>query len=80
MTDPRFARIEHNGEVRTPTVAICRIDSCKFEWPVAYTPMSIETWAKLAQKAMCPMCGDNKPLLKGNGQEDKPDLTMTLPG
>lgn len=78
MTDPRLLPIEHNGVKRVPTIALCRVESCKFEWPIAYTPMELEKWAKIAQKAICPMCGDNRPFLKGNGDEDQPDVTITM--
>jgi hypothetical protein len=76
--NPRLAPVEHNGETRVPTIAICRIESCQFEWPVAYTPMDLMKWAEAAKRATCPMCGDKKPLLKGNGNDDKPDVTITM--
>lgn len=77
MTD-RLSAIEWQGQQRVPTVAVCRIESCQFEWAVAYTPMDLMKWAEAAKRATCPMCGDKKPLLKGNGSEDKPDVTITM--
>ena len=77
MTD-RLKPIEFKGQQRVPTVAVCRIEECGFEWAVAYTPMPLDTWCGIAKRAQCPMCGDRKPLLKGNGDESTPDATITI--
>ncbi len=74
----RLSPIEHNGQTRVPVIALCRIDECKFEWPIVYTPCPIDVFANAGKRGTCPMCGDKRPLLKGNGNEDKPDLTMEI--
>jgi hypothetical protein len=68
MSD-RLEPIEHNGVKRVPTIAVCRIEECKFEWPIAYTPMPLTQWCEAAKRATCPMCGDKKPLVRQNQGE-----------
>lgn len=48
-------------EERKPFWAKCR--KCSHCWPAAYAPMPITDFCRTAKRAVCPMCGDTKPVI-----------------
>lgn len=74
MSD-RLKPVIHKGVERKPTIGVCRIEECGFEWVMAYTPMDLMVWCGIAKRAYCPMCGDKKPLVRGSKEEE---LTVTI--
>ncbi|WP_193188872.1 DUF4326 domain-containing protein [Nisaea sediminum] len=47
---------------KTPLWAKCR--ACAHCWPIAYLPMSMATFGRIAKKGFaCPACGDDQPVV-----------------
>ena len=57
----RETEAEGAPEERRPFWGKCR--GCGHCWPIGYMPMVVETMARLAIAAACPMCGDDKPVV-----------------
>ena len=57
--DPPAA--EPGEEARKPFWVKCRL--CAHCWAIAFLPMEMGAFAKVAQGAACPMCGDKKPVI-----------------
>ncbi len=58
---------------RKPFWVKCR--KCSHCWAAAYLPLTAETFAKIAKRAACPMCGDSKPVVakQDNGKLNEPE-------
>ncbi|CAM8631581.1 hypothetical protein [Sphingobium cupriresistens] len=43
--------------------ARCSQDACRHEWIAAHLPMPLEKAAMLMQRAACPKCADDRPVV-----------------
>lgn len=59
---------------RKPFWVKCR--KCSHCWPAAYLPLVVDVFAKIAKSAVCPMCGDKKPVVakQDNGKLNEPEV------
>lgn len=61
------------SDERKPFWVKCR--KCAHCWTAAYLPMEVDTFAKIATRAACPMCGDRKPVIakQDDGKLNEPE-------
>jgi hypothetical protein len=57
-------------EERKPFWAKC--PKCAHCWAACYTPLPVDTFARLMKRATCPMCGETKGIAPTSGSHDPP--------
>ena len=63
--------------------AKCGDEACAHCWPAAYYPANLSDFAKIMKRAVCPKCGNERPLVAKQAAgvlNEKPKAAPSSPG